>query len=199
MEAVSRYMLLGNMRIVSEQVGIPYSVLYEWKKSDWWSEMVDQIKRQKKTKTNEHLTKIIETSLEAVQDRLDHGDFFMNVKTGKVERKPVSAKDANSIATNLLQRQIQLEELVERSQKTEDTVQDVLSKIALEFKRWNKNKATDIEYVEIMEDSNRAIYDQRQEGLQEGSGEIHISSGSNQETSGAEQSSQIDDESREST
>lgn len=150
MEAVSRYMLLGNMRVVSEQLNVPYSVLADWKRSDWWPEMVDSLKRQKKSKTNEHLTKIIETSLDIVQDRLENGDFFVNQKTGKVDRKPVSIRDASQITTNLLQRQIQLEELVERSQKTEDTVQDVLTKIALEFKRWNKNNATDIEYVEVV-------------------------------------------------
>ena len=181
MEVVSRYMLLGNMRVVSEQTGVPYPSLIAWKKSDWWPEMVDQIKRQKKSKTSEHLTSIIETSLDIVQDRLENGDFFVNQKTGKVERKPVSVKDALAATTGLLQKQLQLEELVERSQKNEDTVADVLSKIAIEFKRWNKNGAQDIKYVEIVEDSNRAlldrdsgdltnaVHDQREERLQEGS------------------------------
>lgn len=196
MEAVSRYMLLGNMRVVSEQLNVPYSVLADWKRSDWWPEMVDSLKRQKKSKTNEHLTKIIETSLEAVTDRLENGDYFFNQKTGKVDRKPVSVRDASTIATTLLQRQIQLEELVDRSQKTEDTVADVLSKIALEFKRWNKNTATDIDYVEV---TPSAIHDQRETRLQERSGEVYEQTISNQEASGTEQSPSNDDEGRKST
>ena len=51
MDVVAKYMLLGNMRAVSEQTGVNYATLMDWKKSDWWPDMVDQIRRQKKTKT----------------------------------------------------------------------------------------------------------------------------------------------------
>lgn len=192
MEVVSRFMLLGNMRVVSEQTGVDVQTLYNWKKSDWWPEMVETIRRQRKTKTNDSLTKIIETSLETVQERLENGDWVLNNKTGQIVRKPVSVKDANQIAAQLLQRQQVLEDFIEKTDRTQDTVQEVLQQLAGEFKRWNKTSATDVKFKEIP----NALHDKREERLQEGSGEVHESSGGNSETSGAEQSSSDDGESR---
>lgn len=194
MDVVAMYMLLGNLRVVSEQTGVSYATLVDWKKSDWWPDMVDQIKRQRKGKTNSSLTKIIEQSLDVMQDRLENGDYILNNKTGEIVRKPVGVREATTIATNLLQRQIQLEELAEKSEKTSDSVNETLALLAKEFQKWNtkqkRNNATDIEY---------AIHDQRQERLQEGSGEIYEPSGSGEEASGTEQSPQDDGESGQST
>lgn len=178
MECVSRYMLLGNMRVVSEQTGVGYDTLIEWKKSDWWPDLVEQLRRQKKAKTSDSITKIVEQSLDIMQDRLENGDPFFNQKTGKVEYKPVSVKDATTIASSLLQRQLQLEELAQKHEVQADTVQETLSLLAKEFKKWNKSSST-----EVIED---AVYAQREAGLQEGGGSVHQQALSNQETSRAE-------------
>lgn len=148
MDAVAKYMLLGNMRVVSEQTGIQYSTLVDWKKSDWWPEMVDQIRRQKKTKTSDSITKIIEGSLEVLQDRLENGDWVLNNKTGEIIRKPVGVKDAAVIANQLMQRQIQLEDLIERNSKSTDSVQETLVALATEFAKWQKKNKREIIDVE---------------------------------------------------
>lgn len=179
MDVVAKYMLLGNMRVVSEQTGVNYATLMDWKKSDWWPDMVDQIRRQKKTKTSDSITKIIEGSLEVLQDRLENGDWVLNNKTGEIIRKPVGVKDAATIANQLMQRQLQLEDLIERNSKSSDTVQETLVALATEFAKWQKKNKKEIIDVE---DAN-ALYDQRKTGLQEGSGEVYIPSGSSEETS----------------
>lgn len=152
MDAVALYMLVGNMRIVSEKKNISYDTLLEWKKSDWWPEMVDQLRRQKKSKTADGLTNIVEQSLDVIKDRLENGDFVLNNKTGQIVRKPVGVKDAANIANNLLHRQMQLEEVVERSATTQDTVQETLSLLAKEFQKLHrmekKNNAETIEFKE---------------------------------------------------
>lgn len=162
MDAVSKYMLLGNMRVVSEQTGIQYSTLVDWKKSDWWPEMVDQIRRQKKTKTSDSITKIIEGSLEVLQDRLENGDWVLNNKTGEIIRKPVGVKDAAVIANQLMQRQIQLEDLIERTSKSSDTVQETLVALATEFAKWQKKNKREVIDVE-----DAAYADQRTLGENE--------------------------------
>lgn len=199
MEVVSRYMLLGNMRVVSEQTNIPYNTLVEWKKSEWWPELVDQLRRQKKGKTNESITKLIEQSMDVMQDRLENGDFILNNKTGEIVRKPVGIKEATTIATQLLQRQAVIEQMEQKLTSDKDTVADTLTLLAKEFQKWNrtnKNNAEEIPFVEVVE---RAIHDQRETGLQEGSGSLHEQAGSNQETSGAEQSPSYDGKSGESS
>jgi hypothetical protein len=199
MEVVSRYMLLGNMRVVSEQTGVAYATLVDWKKSDWWPELVDQLRRQKKGKTNESITKLIEQSMEVMQDRLENGDFILNNKTGQIVRKPVGVKEATTIATQLLQRQAVIEQMEQKLTADKDTVADTLTLLAKEFQKWNrtnKNAAEEIPFVEVVD---RALYDKRQTGLQEGSGEVHEPAGSNSETSGAEQSPSNNGESRQSS
>ena len=175
MDAVARYMLLGNMRVVSEQVGVTYNQLVEWKRSPWWPEMVETIRRQKKGKTNQSITKIIEQSLDVIEDRLENGDFIMNNKTGEIVRKPVGVREATTIAHQLLQRQQAIEELEAKLSSSEDTVQETLSLLAKEFQKWNKtkkNNAEDLPFLEI----TSAVHDKREARLQEGSGEIYESS-----------------------
>ncbi len=165
MDAVARYMLLGNMRVVSEQVGVTYNTLVEWKRSSWWPEMVETIRRQKKGKTNQSITKIIEQSLDVIEDRLENGDFIMNNKTGEIVRKPVGVREATTIAHQLLQRQTAIEELENKMSRSEDTVQETLSLLAKEFQKWNKtkkNNAEEIPFVEIID----AVHEKREEGLQ---------------------------------
>ena len=152
MEVVSRFMLLGNMRLVSEQTGLHYQTLMEWKKSDWWPDLVEQLKRQKKTKQNDGLTKIIEQSMDILQDRLENGDFVHDQKTGQVIRKPVGARDAAAIAASMMQRQEIIETMIDKANGTGETQDEVLSKLAQEFHRWTtKTKNQDVIDVELKE------------------------------------------------
>lgn len=153
MDVVATYMLLGNLRVVSEKHDIPYSTLIDWKKSDWWPEMVEQIRRQKKSKTASSITDLVENSLDVLKDRLENGDWVLNQKTGEMVRKAVPAKDALAIANHLIQRQLQIEEVVEKTQQTQDTVQETLVLLAKEFQKWNRNEKTkeaiDVDFKEI--------------------------------------------------
>jgi hypothetical protein len=152
LEVVSRFLLLGNLRVVSEQTKIAYETLAEWKKSEWWPELVDQIKRTTKSKRNNSITKIIEQSIDTVQDRLDNGDFVFDQKTGQIIRKPVSARDATYISEAMMRRQDILETQMEHSH-SEDTREEQLVKLAQEFQKWakktTKHDVIDIEVKEI--------------------------------------------------
>ena len=148
-----------------------------------------------------------------MQDRLDNGDPFFNQKTGKVEYKPVGIRDVTTIASSLLQRQIQLEEVAQRSEVKTDTVQETLSLLAKEFQKWNKStpEVIDVEDAVVLDPrlknlkqfqpkrEEHAIHDQRKTRLQEGGCEIYIPPLSNPEASGTEQGTSNDGESREST
>ena len=154
MDVVSLYMLLGNLRVVSEKMDVPYNTLAEWKRSDWWPEIVAQIQRQRKNKTTESLTQLVESGIEILKDRLDNGDYILNNKTGEVVRKPVSAKDATAIVNHLLGRQIQIEELTNKFDHKPESVADTLATIAAEFKKLNKKINTevlDLPSVEMVE------------------------------------------------
>jgi hypothetical protein len=164
-KACSLYMTNGNMRTVSEVMDVPYSTLCDWKNSDWWQQLVEEIRNAKRAKTGTKLSTIIDTSLEVVLDRLQHGDYILNNKTGKIERRKVSLRDAATVTNNLITRQLQMEELADKMETNKATVQDTLAMLAKEFQKMNKQKvkalATDIDYKELPD----AIHEEREEGL----------------------------------
>lgn len=139
-EVVTKYMALGNMRLVSELTKIPYMTLIGWKKEEWWGDLVDEIKRTRSTEMNTKLSKIVDKSLSAIEDRLDNGDFVLNNKTGEIVRKPVSLKDANTVTKDLLSHQIKVEEVANRMEERKENFQETLKLLAIEFAKWSKRK-----------------------------------------------------------
>jgi hypothetical protein len=154
-EVVKKYMLLGNMRLVSELMNIPYDTLSGWRKQDWWVELHDEIRKAQKAKTNTKLSTIIEDSLEMIQDRIQNGDWVLNQKTGEMQRKAVPLRDVGNLTNQLLTRQLQLEELSERMEHRKESVQETLQLLAKEFSKWqriqNKSTATDVEIKDAVE------------------------------------------------
>lgn len=174
-EAAKKYMLLGNMRLVSELTGIPYNTLHDWRKQDWWGNLIDEIRAAQKAKRNLKMNEVIDESIELISDRIRNGDWVLNNKTGEVQRRPVSLRDIGNLTNQLLTRQLQHEELSSKMDHQKETVQETLKALATEFAKWqrisNKKSATDVEVID-------AVHDERETGLQEGSGEVHIETGS---------------------
>lgn len=151
-DVVSFYMSVGNMRLVSEKKNIPYPTLCDWKKSEWWPTLVDELRLAKKLKQNAKIDTILESGIEVIKDRLENGDFILNNKTGVVQRKPVSLRDAGQITNALMTRQIQMEELAQRMDHRESSMKDTLDLLAKEFQKWNRlQKPVDIVDVESKE------------------------------------------------
>lgn len=180
-QVATLYMQLGNARLVSEKTGVAYQTVLDWRRTDWWIDLCDELKQIKRTKTGVKLAEIIEESIAVVQDRLANGDIVLNVKTGELMRRPVSLRDAAQVTNNLITRQIQMEELAEKLVNRKESIKETIAVLAKEFAKFNqqqaKAKAQTIAFVEIVED---AIHEERETGLQEGGGEVHL------ETSGQE-------------
>jgi len=191
LKACQLYLLNGNMRIVSEVTTIPYDTLSEWKRSDWWSSLVEEVRAIKRASQGVKMGDIITLSLEEVHDRLKNGDFVLNQKTGKMERRPVSLRDAATVTNNLLTRQLQMEEIADRMETTKVSVQETLNLIANEFKKVSK-KPTNVIDVDFKE-TDSAIHDEWKTRLQKGSGELHEQAGSEEEEGSSERSTERDD------
>ena len=201
LQVVVQYLALGSLKLVSATTGMDYALLRQWKLQPWWKEFENEIRNTENLKLDTKLTSLVEKSLEAVADRMEGGDYIMNNKTGQIIRKPVNMKDAAKVSVDLLTKRELLRGNATASTETQVVpMQDQLANLAKEFARMaaggGKNEEViDVEMVEVLEgdledalDSfeqtgeDDALYDQRETGLQEGSGEIHIQAGSNQET-----------------
>lgn len=161
-EAVTVYLQVGNMRIVSGATGVPYQLLRLWKTQPWWREYEFEIKNAKRSDTNTKLTKIIDKSIAILEDRLENGEVVLNNKTGELIRKPVSMKDTLSVTRELFNQQTALDKqkIDESSLQQQESIQDTLKQLAEEFAKFNgtkKPQLIDVEDVEFKEAEDAQI------------------------------------------
>ena len=200
-EVVTKWLALGNMRLVSELCGVSYQLCRMWKMEPWWQELVDEIKISRSAQLDSKLSKIVDKSLDIISDRLENGDVIFNNKTGQVMRKEVSIKDANKVATDLMQRQviIQKEEQSLTSQQQTVAIGDQLKLLAMEFAKFNRKNTGPIEDAVIIEEIPHALHEERKARLQEGSSEVYFQARSEEKEGGTEQSETNDGAGRESS
>jgi hypothetical protein len=163
-EACKLWLITGNLRGTAAAMKIPYPTLQTWRYSSWWNELASDIKTEGQIELSNKLKKIAERALEVTLDRLDHGDWILNQKTGVMERKPVVMRDAHRVAESLIDRAVKLEAkpLEEAHNKM---VEDRLAQLAASFAAFTK-KTSKVEVIDV--EDNYAIHDQREERLQEG-------------------------------
>jgi hypothetical protein len=187
-EAAQSYMLLGNMVLTSRITGIPEITLRVWKRSEWWKNLMDELKEQESLEMSSRLRKIVDASLTAVEDRIVNGDLVFDQKAGEMKRKPVNLKDAHKVAVDLMDKREKLEKAT-ISGPTEQQDENKLDKLAERFAQFvNKKlegKNTQIIDVEVKETGN-ALHEERETRLQDGIREIPLEAGTAEESVGAD-------------
>lgn len=187
-QVVSQYLVLGNMALVSATTGVPHQLIRAWKTKPWWKELEDQIRATENLQMDNKLTQIVDRSLDVVLDRVEKGDFIYDQKTGQVVRKPVNMKDAAKVSVDLItKRELLRGNATERHEGTQVSVAEQLKMLALEFAKWQKpqKEVIDAEDVEIKE-TDDAIHDEWEEGLQEGESEVQLQTESSESEGGTE-------------
>ena len=140
-QAVSQYLVLGNMALVSATTGIPHQLLRGWKAQPWWKDLEAQVRATENIQTDSKLTKIVDKSLDAVIDRLENGEFFYNKKTGMVMRQEASLRDVAKVGVEFLtKRELLRGNATERKETTQVSVAEQLKELALEFSKWSGKK-----------------------------------------------------------
>lgn len=148
-EAVTVYMMVGKWPLVAEATKVPIDTLKKWKQAPWWKEYEEEIRRSKHIETSGKLAKIRDKASEVVMDRLEHGDFQYDPKTGKFSRRPVSAKVAGDLLTKAIDKEILLEKLDDNQTINEQTVMERLSHIAEKLLQASGKKLTKPEVIDI--------------------------------------------------
>lgn len=172
LEAVTTYLMLGgNVIMTCATTQIPEQTIYKWKKTEWWNTLVNEIKQEERLILSTKLKRVMEKSWEVVGDRLEHGDWQLNQKTGELVRKPVSMRDAAKVATDSVILREKLD-MNESFTVHADQIEDKLAKLAKAFQDLAKGvkpppPVEDIEYVEQVGEED-ALDDKWEEGLQEG-------------------------------
>lgn len=195
-KAVILYNQVGSLRAVSDTLGVRYDTMRLWHIQDWWKEIEDDLKSQKKHKLTGQMEKLKDKAIEIVEDRLVNGDFYFDQKQGKLIRTPVKAEVATTIMRTALDKHLQMEELalLEKKTATEEKITDRLQKLGEDFKKFAKAKEITATVVsDEGEITANAIHDEREEGLPEGEGVGSQERGSTDQGSGGSEPSPSDD------
>jgi hypothetical protein len=192
-EVVTKWMALGNMRLVSELTGVSYQLCRMWKQQPWWADLVAEIKASRDIQVDNKLSKLVDKSLAMVADRLENGNIVWNKKLSQIENIPVSISEATKVADVLLTQQLNLskKKVVESQGDTQKTIKDQIANLALEFARFNTKRT-----VEVV---GNAVHDQRAPGLQAAVRELRWEAGEHQEAGLGQQGQSDDGEGGEST
>ncbi len=140
LEVVKCWLITGNLTQTAAAMNINVETVRTWRKSEWWKQLVADIKSENSIQLTSKLKRIANKALDLTEDRLDNGDFIFNNKTGEIERKPVSLKDTHKVAVELTKQALETEKHPQELENAEKT-KDSLAKLADEFAKFTKNHA----------------------------------------------------------
>jgi hypothetical protein len=153
LEAVSTYLMLGNLSQTAIVTGIPLPTLKRWKTADWWKDYSLQLQSEDVQQLDSNLRRIVEKSMKTLEDRIDLGDHIYDQKTGKLARVPIKAHVALRITSELLDKRQDIHDEPPK-EELEKTIDARLLKLAEEFSKFavqQKTRTIDVPMVEVVE------------------------------------------------
>src|SRR3990167_441098 len=163
-EVVTSWLALGKMPLVEAVTGVPTATVKQWKLQPWWADMVHQIQTDSDQELDTKLSSIVDKSLEAVNERLMHGEFVLDPKTGKIRRVPAKLRDVSRVAVDLLDKRDILRAKPIKQQEQLAHL-DILKKLAGEFSEWAR---IHLKTEKVLGETYYAVHDERTQGLREG-------------------------------
>lgn len=181
-EAVKTYLVLGKFSLTEAATKIPETTLRTWAKSEWWAQIVDDLRLQDELVLSAKLKNIVDKTLDVVGDRLENGDYVYDQKTGKMKRKPVSMRDAHKVAMDMSERRDVLLAR-DRPMQSQEQVADKLLALAEKFAQLGKQQknletVVDVTAKELVDDREEAqtdavLHDVSDDCGEAESGDIH--------------------------
>lgn len=162
LDAVTTYLMLGSIDLAAATLKIAPRTLWYWKRTEWWNDLVNEVKKEDKLVISSKLRKILDKSWTLVEDRLDNGDFVLNNKTGEIVRKPVSLKDASTVAFQAASLHDRLDKQDHFVVATEQ-IEDKLNKLAQAFtdlangKKLTTEDAIDVAFKEVSDSEGEQL------------------------------------------
>ena len=152
--AVTTYLASGNLSLTSVATEIPLATLNRWKVAPWWKELTETIRSEENLVLDSKLAKIVDKSVGQLMDRIEHGDYQFDQKTGAIVRVPIKARDASKITTDMIDRRQLLQARQVEKKEGPTKIEERLLKLAESFAAFGKARVVKhepevIEYAEI--------------------------------------------------
>lgn len=133
-EVVKTFLALGgNLTLTAGSTNIPYRTLQAWKASDWWKNLVQELRKEEKLELSAKTKEIMERTMTLTIDRIDNGDFIYDQKKGELIRKPLQAKDLHKITIDMMDRKDVLDKATEERvdlKSNDDKLADLAKRFA---------------------------------------------------------------------
>jgi hypothetical protein len=153
-DAVAKFLILGKLTEVGRDTGIPEDTLRKWKATDWWKETEQALRKESVQQTSGKLGKILDKSLSVVEDRLSHGDYVYDPKSGSIKRIGVKASVANQITKDVIDRKILLEKIAQKDERTDEKILDRLTALKQEFLKFTNSKTIEAKTIEVIQNDS---------------------------------------------
>lgn len=106
LEAATIFAATGNCETVQELTGVPATTVRNWRKEEWFRDILREIRDENNDKIDAIFSQIVEKAAKDVLERLENGDHKLT-REGNIVRVPISAKDLSLVtAINVDKRQI---------------------------------------------------------------------------------------------
>jgi transposase-like protein len=148
LEAAKLYLITGNQAATAAALNIHKNTMNLWTHSQWFKDLMAQLKAESNIKLSNKLKSIAEKALNVTEDRLENGEFIYDQKTGELRRKPMNGRDAHKIATDFLEKSFEVDKKQDRDQNEEATA-GRLEQLADAFAKF-ASKTTKVEVVDVI-------------------------------------------------
>ena len=153
--------------------GIKAATIRDWRTSDWWKSMLDQIHTTHDEELVSKMTQIVDSSLDTIQERLINGDYVYNQKTGEIVRVKVPLRDTVKVTSTIVDKRNLLRG--KPTSRSETIRQDErLLQLAQEFRKFAQAKE-----IRYDKENSNGVESSISQDREESGGTIHI-----QETGG---------------
>jgi hypothetical protein len=127
------YFLTGNLSEIARTKGIFYTDLLEIAREGLFAEEMNNLEREANAQMKVRFRSLMASTLTAIEERLQNGDYKMVAKTGQIKRIPVSARDLTTIASTVFDKKKIIEDTEKGFGSTEAkkllSIADALRKI----------------------------------------------------------------------
>lgn len=156
-KAACIYAVTGSAAKTGEILGIKSGTIRQWKLQPWWQQVIDRIRNEKDDELDVKLTRIIDKSVEVINDRLENGDYIYDLKKQELVRKPMNGKETAVVTSIMVDKRALIREK-KQIHREEGEVLDRIKKLQKEFENMGRvhrakdvtPTTTDVEDAEII-------------------------------------------------
>jgi len=109
LDIARRYFLCGSMAQVGRELGVRYDDLLQLAKEEWFTEELRALEREANALLKVKLTCLMDKTLSAIEDRLEHGDTIM--ADGRMVKIPIIARDLANLAKIVFEKKRELADM----------------------------------------------------------------------------------------